>query len=76
MKRQPLMSLILILAGISIGIIFGDDYLATLILAASLVTTGCYLWVKRKNRHWAHMLLGLLGPIGLIWIWRLKTYET
>lgn len=39
-----------------------------LIIGIILILTGCYLWTKMKNRHWAFMFWGLLTPIGLLGI--------
>ena len=37
-----------------------------------LTLYGCYLWAKLKGRHWAWMFLGLLTPVGLLFLWKLK----
>ena len=42
------------------------------VLAFALTLTGCYIWTVLKNRHPAFALWGLLTPIGLIGIARLK----
>lgn len=31
-----------------------------------LTITGCYLWMKGKNRHWAFSLLGIFAPISYL----------
>ena len=42
------------------------------ILAVAFTMTGCYIWTKLKNRHWAFTFWGLLTPIGLLGISLLK----
>lgn len=42
------------------------------VLALAFSLTGCYIWTRLKNRHWAFTLWGLLTPIGLLGIALLK----
>ena len=41
-------------------------------LGLGLAVYGCYLWAKLKGRHWAWMFFGLLTPIGLIFLYKLR----
>jgi hypothetical protein len=47
-------------------------YYSLFALAIAFLLSGCYIWTKLKNRHWAFMLWGLLAPIGLLGISLLK----
>ena len=38
------------------------------LLAIASVMTGCYIWTRLKNRHWAFMFWGIAAPIGLLGI--------
>lgn len=40
----------------------------TLLVGLAMTLTGCYMWTKIKNRHWAFMFWGVLTPIGLLGI--------
>ena len=42
------------------------------VLAVAFGLTGCYIWTRLKNRHWAFLLWGLLSPVGLLGIACLK----
>ena len=42
------------------------------IWAIVFILTGCYIWTRLKNRHWAWMFFGLVAPIGLIPLWKMK----
>jgi hypothetical protein len=42
------------------------------VMAFALSLSGCYIWTRLKNRHWAFSLWGLLTPIGLLGIALLK----
>ena len=46
------------------------------ILAIAFTMTGCYIWTRLKNRHWAFMFWGLLSPIGLLGISLLNNKST
>lgn len=41
-------------------------------VAIAFTMTGCFIWTRLKNRHWAFMLWGLLSPIGLLGVSLLK----
>ena len=46
--------------------------LITLFLGLIITLGGCYIWVRRKSRHPAFILFGILSPVGLLGIPYLK----
>gem|GEM_PF-5275473 len=57
------------------ALLIKDLFWSMIIIWVGMLTTllGCYFWVvKEKQRGWWWMLLGFLGPFGLLVIWQLS----
>ncbi len=57
------------------ALLIKDLFWSMIIIWGGVLTTllGCYFWVvKGKQRGWWWILLGLLGPFGLLVIWQLS----
>ncbi|MBN1176887.1 MAG: hypothetical protein JXA51_04320 [Dehalococcoidales bacterium] len=68
---------VLIVFGLTLvvlGVALGDAFNLFIMVAMgmALVLGGCGLWVRDKNRNSAHILWGLLPPVGFIAIMMLK----
>ncbi len=50
----------------------GGYSLLLLFVGLSLSVWGCYIWARLKNRSGYWCLFGLLTPIGLIALWKIK----
>ncbi|MDD5510794.1 MAG: hypothetical protein PHI12_08290 [Dehalococcoidales bacterium] len=56
-----------------IGNLFNSDArILFAVVGMALVLWGCYIWCKLKNRNIAWGLFGLLAPIGLIVLCKLR----
>lgn len=62
-----LMLLLYPLAGIS-----WDAASLSYVVGLSMILYGCYCWAKGKGRGGWFLLLGLVGCVGFLILWRLK----
>ena len=71
-KKQSITEIILLGIGYAIVMYGALFYRYASIVGICITLVGCYLWTRRKNRSWAFMFWGILGPGGFIILALLK----